>query len=240
MGKLSPSLEITLLGAPGLAVDGHTLEGLRRKNRALAFYLAAHEEAMSRDHLLAFFWPDHERAAAQPILRTMIHDLREQPGDMFLANDQRIGLAENALIDVHVLSKAINSSTSDVQQLTAALTLYRGDFLEGFSLANSPQFDDWASSERERYRLLAMRGFANLSRLHESTGDHQAALECMRRALAFNLYQEDLQRDLMRLLYLTGDRAGVIRQYETLRKSLDEEMGVPPMPETRASCTTRS
>ena len=55
----------------------------------------------------------------------------------------------------------------------------------------------------------------------------------MRRALAFNAYQEDLQRDLMRLLYLNGDRTGVIRQYEALRKLLNEEMGVPPMPETR-------
>ena len=61
-----------------------------------------------------------------------------------------------------------------------------------------------------------------------------AALESARRALTFNPFQEDLQRDVMRLLYLNGDRAGVIQQYETLRKLLDEEMGVLPMPETRA------
>ncbi len=233
MGKRSSSLEVSLLGAPRLALDGRAVESLRRKNRALAFYLAAHEEAVTRDHLLAFFWPDHERAAAQPILRTMIHDLRGQLGEMFLANDQSIGLAGDALIDVHVLSTAINSSPADVGQFAAALSLYRGDFLEGFSLADSPQFDDWALSERERYRLLAMRGFANLARRHEGAGDYSAALECMGRALAFNAYQEDLQRDQMRLLYLNGDRAGVIRQYQALRKLLDEEMGVPPMPETR-------
>jgi len=56
----------------------------------------------------------------------------------------------------------------------------------------------------------------------------------MRRALAFNPFQEDLQRDVIRLLYLNGERAGVIQQYESLRKLLDEEMGVLPMPETRA------
>ena len=233
MRKRSPSLEISLLGVPRLALDGRAVDGLRRKNRALVFYLAAHEEGITRDHLLAFFWPDHERAAAQPILRTMIHDLRGQLGEMFLASDQHVVLAGDAMVDVHALSTAINSSGSDMRQLAATLTLYKGDFLEGFSLADSPQFDDWAASERERYRLLAMRGFANLARLHEQVRDYPSALESVRRALAFNAYQEDLQRDLMRLLYLNGDRTGVIRQYEALRKLLDEEMGVPPMPETR-------
>ena len=38
----------------------------------------------------------------------------------------------------------------------------------------------------------------------------------------------------LRLHYLAGDRTGAIRRYEALRKLLDEEMGVPPMAETRA------
>ncbi|HXF60509.1 MAG TPA: AAA family ATPase, partial [Caldilineaceae bacterium] len=47
-------------------------------------------------------------------------------------------------------------------------------------------------------------------------------------------FQEDLQRAALRLHYLAGDRAGAIRRYEELRRLLDEEMGVPPMAETRA------
>ena len=53
-------------------------------------------------------------------------------------------------------------------------------------------------------------------------------------ALAFDALQEDVQREALRLHYLAGDRAGAIRRYEKLMKLLDEEMGVPPMAETRA------
>ena len=210
------------------------VDGLRRKNRALIYYVAAQGGQSTREKLLTFFWPDHERSAAQAILRTMIHDLRKILGEAFQADDQFITLSSDTFIDVGDFSAVLNSPSSDLQKLTETLNLYKGDFLEGFSLPDSPQFDDWTASERERYRLMAMNGFADLSHRHEAMRDYPAALESARRALTFNSFQEDLQRDVMRLLYLNGDRAGVIQQYETLRKLLDEEMGVLPMPETRA------
>ena len=87
--------------------------------------------------------------------------------------------------------------------------------------------------QRERYRRLAIRGLAALSRAYEAKGDLAAALDAIDRALASDPLQEDLQRAALRLHYLSGDRAGAIRRYEALRKLLDEEMGVPPMAETR-------
>src|SRR5919109_1218938 len=200
MAQDSPSLEIHLFGTPRLLLNGGVVDKIRRKNRALVYYLAAHHQPVTRENLLAFFLPDHERAAAQPILRTMIHDLRRQLEENFRADDQAIALASDVSIDVHHFSAALQSSAADL-----------------------PQFDDWATSEREHYSLLAMRCFADLARMQERLGNYSAALNAMRRALAFNPFQEDLQRELMRLLYLNGDRAGVIRQYESLRKLLDEE-----------------
>ena len=234
MGEISSSLEIYLFGAPRLLLNGQPVDTLRRKNRALIYYLTAHPQPLTRENLLSFFWPDHERADAQPILRTMIYDLRKQLGDSFCAEDETISLASGTVIDVQTFSTTLQSRASDPSSLANALTLYKGDFLDGFSLTDSPQFDDWSASERDHYRLLAMEGFAGLAHRQETLRDYPAALKSMQRALRFNPFQEDLQRDLMRLFYLNGDRAGVVRQYETLRKLLDEEMGVPPMPETRS------
>src|SRR5436190_21453564 len=153
MGKVAPVLEIYLFGEPRLLLNSRAIEGIRRKNRALVFYLAANKERTSRENLLAFFWPDYERAAAQAILRTMIHDLRKQLGETVQVDDQTIALAPDTIIDVHVLSAALDSPTAELQELTKALAHYKGDFLEGFSLVDSPQFDDWVVSEREHYRL---------------------------------------------------------------------------------------
>ncbi len=233
MAKAPPLLEIQLLGVPQLALNGKTVEGIRRKNRALVFFLSARAQLTTRDQLLAFFWPDYERAKAQAILRTMIHDLRGQLRESLQVDDQNVILAAGAVVDVHVLSAAVDSSILDAPHLAKALALYKGDFLEGFSAADSPQFDDWVAAERERYRVVATRGYSRLASLHEGSRDYPAALECVRKALSFSPYQEDLHRAAMRLLYLSGDRTGMIRQYETLRKLLDQELGILPMPETR-------
>jgi DNA-binding SARP family transcriptional activator len=228
-----PRLEIQLFGTPHILLDGEVLENLRRKNRALLYYLAAQGGQLSREKILTFFWPDHERSTAQPILRTMIHDVRKLLGEAIQVSDQNIAFASDTSIDVQIFSMALQSPIEELQKLAEVLRLYKGDLMEGFSLSDTPQFDDWVTSEREHYRLLAIQGFANLSHRHEAQHDYPAALASARQALAFNPYQEEVQRDVMRLLYLNGDRAGVIRQYESLRKLLDEELGVPPMPETR-------
>jgi DNA-binding SARP family transcriptional activator/Tfp pilus assembly protein PilF len=228
------TLKIKLLGAPQLTVEGQAFTGLRRKNRALLFLLAAQNHSISRDYLLNFFWPDSERPLAQKVLRTTLHDLHKMLGDAIQIETEAIALAPDTYVDLSVFSSALKSSFSTLQGLEKALELYRGDFLDGFSLPDASQFDDWAAAERERYRLMAIQGLGSLSHLYESKGDLPRALEAGRRALRFDTLQEDLHRDLMRLLYKNGDRTGMIRQYETLCNLLDKELGVPPMPETRA------
>lgn len=233
MAPADQYLSITLFGTPQMSRDGQALTGVRRKNRALVYYLAAHDTPLTRDHLLAFFWPDHERVASQQILRTMLHDLRRQLGSAIQAEDDMVGLASDTIVDVRLFSASLHSWASDPQTLATALDAYRGDFLAGFSLPESPQFDDWIAGESEHYRLMAIKGFTALARLYESRRDYASALDALRRALALDALQEDLQREAMRLHYLSGDRAAAVRRFEVLRKLLDEEMGVPPMPETR-------
>ncbi len=228
-----PYLEIRLFGSPQVLVNHQPVEELRRKNRALLFYLASSRKSLQREALLSFFWPDRERMASQPILRTMIHDLRKHLGANLQGDDHSLSLSGDVRIDVQEFSFTIGSPSPELESLSNALALYQGDFLEGFSLHEPDQFDDWVISERERYKLEAIRGFTQLSRLYEKQPDPSKALEQMRRALSYNLFQEDLQREVMRLLFLNGDRTGVVRQYESLRKLLDEEMGVLPMKETR-------
>ncbi len=127
----------------------------------------------------------------------MIHDLRKCLGKYFQADNQVIALAPDTFIDVQNFSTALNSPSSDPQKLKKALNLYTGHFLAGFSLSDSPQFDDWVASERERYQLMAINGFIDLAHRHEVMRDYSAALEFTRRALAFNPFQEELQRDIM-------------------------------------------
>ncbi len=224
-------LSILLLGQPQILLDGKSLNITRRKSRALLYYLAAHDAnaPLSREHLLAFFWPDLDRPAAQQTLRTTLHGLRKTLGGSLVVEDDTIALAPEVDIDVRRFGTHLHAS-----RLSSNLHLYRADFLDGFTMPDSPAFDDWAAIERERYRRLAVRGLTQLSQLHEANQNFAGALDTLERALAFDSLQEDLQRAAMRLHYLAGDRAAAIRRYDSLRRLLDEEMGVPPMAETRA------
>ncbi|MGH2521413.1 MAG: ATP-binding protein [Anaerolineales bacterium] len=227
-------LSIRLFGPPHIELDGQPVNVTRRKSRALVYYLAAHPQPRTREHLLAFFWPDHDRPAAQQLLRTTLHGLRRTIGPALQGDEAAIGLAPDADVDARTFEAQLSPPTSDLQLLTSTLALYRGDFLADFSLPDTPAFEDWTIAEQERYRRLAVRGLTALSQQHEADQDYPAALGALERALSFDALQEDLQRAALRLHYLAGDRAGAIRRYETLRKLLDEEMGVPPMGETRA------
>ncbi len=227
-------LSILLLGAPLISVNGQPLDTLRRKNRALVYCLARHVAPLTRDEALAFLWPDHPRPAAQHSLRTTLSELRHQLGPALLVEAESLALAPETQVDTRRFEAGIAAAGSDLAALSKTLELYRGDFLQGFSLADPPEFDDWVTEQREHFRALAVRGLAALAHLHEQQRDHVAALEALNHALAFDPLQEDLQRAALRLHYRLGDRAAAIRRYEALRRQLDEELGVPPSPETRA------
>src|SRR5262249_12130169 len=118
-------------------------------------------------------------------------------------------------------------------RLGAALDRYAGDFLAGLELPDNPELDDWLTAERERYRRMVIRGLLELARRRAAHRDHPAALEALARAATLEPLHEAIQRDAMQIEYLAGARAAAIRRYEQLRQRLDDELGVPPMAETR-------
>ena len=227
-------LFIRLFGAPQITYDQRPVTMTRRKSRALIYYLAAHSTPLTRDHLLAFFWPDHQRPTAQQNLRATLYGLRKILGSLLIVDEDILALSADTGVDTRTFEAQLATPIPDLQQLKETLELYRGDFLSGFTLPDLSEFDDWAMVERERYRRLAVGGLIKLSQLYEAQQDFRAGLETLDQALAFDPLQEDLQRLALRLHYLAGDRAGAIRRYEHFRQLLADEMGVPPMDETRA------
>lgn len=227
-------LSIRLFGAPQITYDQRPVTVTRRKSRALLYYLAAHPTPLTRDQLLALFWPDHERPTAQQNLRATLYGLRKILGSLLLVDEDTLALSANTWIDSRNFEAQLSVPTADLDPLKATLDLYRGNFLSGFTLPDLPEFDDWAMVERERYHRLAVGGLIRLSQLYEAQQNFRAGLETLDQALAFDPLQEDLQRLALRLHYLAGDRAGAIRRYENFRQLLSDEMGVPPMEETRS------
>jgi DNA-binding SARP family transcriptional activator len=114
-----------------------------------------------------------------------------------------------------------------VVRLADAVRLYKGDLLEGW-------YQGWCLEERERLRRMYLTLLDKLVAHFEATGDHETGIEYARLALERDRARERTHRALMRLLYVSGDRTGALRQYERCVVCLREELDVEPEAKTRS------
>jgi hypothetical protein len=118
--------------------------------------------------------------------------------------------------------------------LEEAVALYRGSFLEAFSLRDSPPFDDWCLLTQEQLHRQALTALHRLADQYQACGERARACEMVRRQVELEPWQEEAHRELMRLLALSGQRSAALAQYEACCRTLMEELGVEPAEETTA------
>jgi hypothetical protein len=121
-----------------------------------------------------------------------------------------------------------------LKALAQVANLYRGSFLAGFSLPASPEFELWADLERSAWERRYLELLAVLVEEQAAQGKYQAAIEYAQRYLAIDDLAEEMHRRLMTLYAAIGDRGAALRQFERCTVVLERELGVAPLPETRA------
>ncbi|GIV80637.1 MAG: transcriptional activator [Litorilinea sp.] len=208
-----------------------------RKALALLVYLAVTGGWRSRAELMSLFWPESDSRRAQASLRNALARLRQALGparSCVQAEADRLRFDETmaAQADWRVLAQA--AETGDAVTLQQAVEEYRGDFLAGFSLADAPEFDEWAGLQREYWHRLCSDLLARLRQMQIDVGDFQSGLTTALRWTAHDPFNEAAHRGLMEAYALTGDRAAALRAYEACRALLQAELAIPPSPETEA------
>ncbi|MFN2132358.1 MAG: tetratricopeptide repeat protein, partial [Anaerolineae bacterium] len=229
-------LTVYLLGPPEIHLDGDPISGLHSdKVRALLFYLAVERGLHRRESLAGLLWPDYpERSARTSLSNTLSHlrtalDDRQQSVSFFHVDRQTIqwNSASDTWVDANVFAEHM-----DRAQWAEEVDMYRGPFLDGFSLPDSPAFEQWAVVVRERMQRQAMEALAHLATQHEAQGDLRQAIQVSRRQIEIEPGHEEAHRTLMRLLALDGQRSAALAQYEACVRVLDEDLNVRPGVET--------
>jgi two-component SAPR family response regulator len=113
-----------------------------------------------------------------------------------------------------------------------AIDLYRGDFLDGFTI-NEERFDQFVLGERDRLHRLALRAHFQLAELQSKRGAIDEAIGTAQRSLRIDILQEPVHRQLMRLYLQSGDVVEALQQYETCAKVLKRELRIEPDTETK-------
>ena len=203
------------------------------KRFALLTYLAAArpQGVQRRDRVLALFWPELSDARARDALNQALRFLRQALGPDVLVRRS----AEEVGVDPDLLWCDVPAfrAAAEEERWEDALSLYRGDFLEGFFVSGADGFERWMEKERAALRGLAARGARELARQHEDDGTPTLAISWGRRALEITPDDERALRRLLRLHIRAGDHAGALHLYDGFARRLEEEWGTAPAPKTR-------
>ena len=214
-----------------------------RKAIALLAYLTV-ETTATRDRLAGLLWPESSSERSRATLRRTLSSLRTAVGhETVTADRSRVTLADQTPSDIRTFAAELDATTHHdhdkgdvcaacIPHLERATELYRGDFLEGFSLRDAAEFEDWARTVTESLRIQAGVAFQRLAMARAASGDYSGALGSVHRWIDLDPLHEPAYRLLMLLHAWDGDRPGAVEAYRRCIAVLDQELGVPPLDET--------
>jgi DNA-binding SARP family transcriptional activator/predicted ATPase len=241
-------LALYLLGPPRIERDGVPIQVDTRKAIALLAYIAVTEESHRRASLINLLWPEYDHTRGRAALRRTLYALRKAlAGDWLEVDREEIGLAPGAGIWVDVdkfrrhlaACKAHGHPASQVcpacvAPLTDAVALYHGDFLSGFGLKDSINFDDWQFFQADALRCELANALQRLVLWHSGQREFEWAIGYAKRWLALDPLDEQASCHLMQLYAWSGQRPAALRQYEQYVQVLQDQLGVPPSEEIAA------
>lgn len=239
---------VCLFGGVSIRRDDNVIScNLGDRANELFAYLSLYEGvAHRREKLAELVWPDKAEQRSRSCLNTTIWRIQSLLDSAGLKTDIVLRRAAQAAIKLEFSSKVhvdCRSLAENVRQCELAVRnrgklsgderhalrtetdQYGGAFLEGHD-------GEWVLRERERLHCLYIRGLSLL--MHDLTreGRYEEALECGRSILASDEMREVVQREVMWLYVMNGQRSEAITQYRRFRKRLKEELDIEPMSET--------
>ena len=235
-------LSIRLLGRPEILLDGQPARFPTRKALALLVYLAAADEAQSRETLMALLWPDSATASAQASLRSALNRLRTALGDaggMVVASTDAIGI--DPAFDFDLDLRAVSAAAAALRDtsrppppalLQTAIDRYRGEFLSAFIIGDAPDFNYWGLVQRERWHRQIALILENLTQFYLKRLALPVAIATAQRWLQHDPLDEAACRATMQAYALAGDRSAALGVYDTCKAGLAAELDLTPDPAT--------
>ncbi|MGH7556064.1 MAG: protein kinase domain-containing protein, partial [Longimicrobiales bacterium] len=221
------SIQLVTLGSLRCSSDGReVIAPSQRQRLALVVYIAL-ERDVTRDQVMAIFWPDVETDRARRALSQGLYELKGALGDEWLTVRGAHLIATEALeVDAEKFADAVRRG--DLEQAFSAPV---GEFLSGEYLSDTQPFEEWVDRHRARLARLqrtARRDFVNRC---AQNGDLVRALEEARHWVEADPLEDEAQHRLIELLAQVGQRAEALRQHEAYTRLMDRE-NLKPLEQT--------
>ena len=197
--------------------------------RSLAMLsVLALEGRVQRSRLAYMLWDDLTVEDPRRNLRQELYRLSKLPLGDLLVQDGEFFELQNVNCDALQLERAVRDED---WRLAVGPT---GELLERFALPATAEFEVWLEVRRARVREARALALEGLSAEREASQQWALALELRLERLRLDPWNEADHRAVLRLHTRAGqlDLAGA--HYQRLKRDLQAELGLEPLPETTA------
>lgn len=241
------TLKIRLFGKFSIQRENILVSGLeaQKVQELLCFLLTYRDRPHRRETLATMLWGDFSTKQSRKNLRQGFWMLQSALRTVIASQDPPFLLAEEDWVQVnpdakywldisafeHVYARIHTTSVYNLEEpqaeeLHEAVLSHNDGFLPNFYM-------DWTMLERQRYQMMCIRLLSKLMSFCELHGRYETGLEYGNHALHLEPASEFVHAQLMRLLFLLGDRTGALRHYDHCVSVLRQELGVAPCRQTQ-------
>ena len=174
-------------------------------------------------------WPDKPQAKSRRLLSDALYALRKALGEDAIVSlgDEEIRLNRTIVwTDVGAFEAALDEGA-----LEKAVGHYGGEFLAGFHLSGSVEFDRWVEGERRRLRDRYTAALEQLAAEAQSAGDANRAIAFWKRRALEDPLNSRVTRSLMSAFMSAGNPAAALDHAQRHEAALQHELGLELPPE---------
>ena len=246
------SLFISLLGPFHATLDDvpWSMSRANKIEALLAFLVMESAHAQARTSLDGLLFPEIGDKSARTNLRQTMTRLRRilnnnqalPPFLLFALETVQFNVASDYELDVHSFQRKLQGCDQHQPErvidcavcgslLAEAIALYRGPFLQDFSIQDSEAFAAWVDVKREGLHQAIVIALQDLMAHHERQGMFTQVADDAQRLIKLEPWHEQAYLTLMRALARQGQRTVALAHYEQYGRILSETFGVSPSPE---------
>jgi DNA-binding SARP family transcriptional activator len=211
-----------------------------KPKQLLELLLCTHGSPVSKDRLADGLWGERLPRNVEATLETYVSVLRRSLGDrgrgLVVTEPRAYRLALDLVtLDVLEFDALLDRAAAQAETRTARTCLEDALALaaRGEVLADEP-YAEWVAPLRRHYNGKVLSALVSAAEAALSLADAEAALAHADAALARDRFHEPSHRARILALYALGRQHDALDAYVACRRLLDDELGLEPMPETRA------
>lgn len=219
-------LKFKLFGNPQIYLEDEPVFFSFSKINALLYYLAVNP-VISRDEIAGLLWPNKSEQSARKNLRNTIYQANKALDAEYIVSPNKSILQLNEAL---VVQSDVATFMSDPEN---NLDEYQDEFLKGFFLKDSENFDLWSTKMSNFYEQKFMQ-FCYQKVIKDIEAKHFIDVEKnIRRLISLDEFDERNYQLLMQFYQDQNSNGKVIEVYYELSSILTEELGIQPSEKTR-------